>query len=398
GFALMQGKTHRGSIFFRDGNENEIGVVATVEASPGQFMESSEKYEEDFMGLDSDIVNTPFVVTAMDEHPLYKKFQDPRMVAFLVPSWHTPGDRLINIPLRRGSKLYGFLILGFSDNDANLKNNDLKLLLITASQIAISLENIILLEEAKVAYDRLRDLQDQTIQLEKMATKGQMSAEIGHELNNFLNVVGGNLSQVKHQLDRKNYPEMEKYVNAVINNLGNIEKFTHGLMNFENMSLNFEFCDMNILIQGVIEYLRTQRLFQNVTIQLEKPLAPVFTMVDTGQMQQLLHNLINNAADATIGKTERLVSVVLTYDSENSDFTISVIDNGTGIDKGFLEKAFKARFTTKKTGHGFGLLVCKRIIDNHEAILNVDSSPGEGTTISINFPIKLPENKISTVK
>jgi CheY-like chemotaxis protein len=193
GFAMMQGKAGHGSIVFKGANENEIGMIITDDSAENNFEETFNKYDKDYFDPDTGAMNTPFIIKSLKEHPLYQQFRDQEMTSFLIPSWHQEDIKLVNIALKRGPKLYGFLILGYPQDSGNPKENELKLLGITTSQMAISLENIILLEESRDAYRRLKDLQDETIQLEKMATKGQMSAEIGHELNNYLGVVTGNL-------------------------------------------------------------------------------------------------------------------------------------------------------------------------------------------------------------
>ncbi len=176
------------------------------------------------------------------------------MASFLIPPWFKESDQLVNIALKRGSRLFGMLIMGYQDDSDTLKGSDLKFLGITASQIAISLENIALLEDSRHAYARLKDLQDQTIQLEKMAAKGEMSAEIGHELNNFLGVVSGNLSLMEHHLQKKNYDDLEKYLKAIIANLEQMKKFTSNLMDYSGTDGDYTICNINDLIDNIIQY------------------------------------------------------------------------------------------------------------------------------------------------
>ena len=68
-------------------------------------------------------------------------------------------------------------------------------------------------------------------------------------------------------------------------------------------------------------------------------------------------------------------------------FAVTIADTGSGIDSENLSRLFNEKFTTKQTGHGFGLVVCKRIIDAHGGQLQVDSEIGKGTKITIQFPI-----------
>jgi len=364
-----------------------------VTSEADSFKESSLQLSKDFLNIDNDSVDAPFVISTIEEHPLFKFHGSDELKSFLIPPWHTPEGRLINIALKRGSKLYGFLILDFSLDKDMIKASDLKLLSITANQIAISLENILLLEETREAYSRLKELQDQTIQLEKMAAKGQMSAEIGHELNNITGVVFGNFSLLEHHIKQSHWDELDKYLAAVKANLENIKKFSRGLMDFSSMDANYQSCDVIQLVNDIVEYLRAQRHFQDVDLSHRAPAGSLFVMADTGQLQQLLYNLLNNAADATKeqpANVRRRIAIEILHDESAGQFTIIVSDNGVGIEKSLLEKAFNEKFTTKKTGHGYGLLVCRKIIDNHHAQMNIDSAPGKGTTISIKFPMQMP--------
>jgi len=394
GFALMQGKTSLGGVLFRTGKAGEIGIISTDGATENSFEETIKKTEIDYLDFESKELNAPFVITSVEEHPLYLHFGDDDAADLLKPPWHQQGHSLVNIALKRGPKLYGFLILGYDRDAGKIKESELKLLGITASQIAISLENIILLEESRDAYRRLKDLQDHSIQLEKMATRGQMSAEIGHELNNFLGVVVGNLSLMKHHLEKKDYGELDKYFQIVLNNLDNIKKFTEGLVNFNEIESTFQKCDINKLIRDVIEYLKALKRFQNIELIFRLASKNVNIMADKIQLQQFLYNVINNAADAVLANDEKKakkIHITAGKTDDEKNFSISIRDNGRGMDPEKLELAFNQRFTTKETGHGYGLLVCRKIVDNHNGRLHLDSAPDKGTTIAIEIPLDITE-------
>jgi len=81
-----------------------------------------------------------------------------------------------------------------------------------------------------------------------------------------------------------------------------------------------------------------------------------------------------------------MISSVLETDKQNNRFVVSISDTGSGIKPELLPQLFNQKFTTKENGHGFGLLVCKRIIDSHDGNLKVESTPGIGTTFRIEFP------------
>ncbi len=128
----------------------------------------------------------------------------------------------------------------------------------------------------------------------------------------------------------------------------------------------------------------------NVEVKFDRSQEDIITMADKSQFQQLLYNLINNAADATRDKADTggTVRVSTELSRDAGSFTLTIEDDGVGFSPEHLEHAFNARFTTKENGHGFGLLVCKRIIENLHGQLHVDSQPGSGTKINIDVPVK----------
>jgi signal transduction histidine kinase len=278
-------------------------------------------------------------------------------------------------------------MIGLDSESEKLKETDLTFLSITASQLALSLENILLLEEAKDAYARLKELQDETIQLEKMATRGEMSAEIGHELNNFLGVVAGNLSLLDVHLKKQQYDKLDRYLRAIYDNIDKIKTFTGNLMDLTPIASKKEAVRFDQLLIEVVDYLRPQKRYRGVTLEVAPLAEPILFEADATHIQQLLYNIFNNAADATEGCTQRRIKADVAVDRSEGKFSVIVMDTGCGIDPALLEKAFTEKFTTKKTGHGFGLLVCKRIIDGHGGELSIESTPSQGTSVAIKFPL-----------
>ena len=107
-------------------------------------------------------------------------------------------------------------------------------------------------------------------------------------------------------------------------------------------------------------------------------------------IQQLLYNLFHNAADATTGCDKREITVQCEPDPDGSTFSFQVTDTGVGLQPDLVAKAFNERFTTKASGHGFGLIVCRRIVDNHGGRISIVSTPGDGTARRIDFPLAQP--------
>jgi signal transduction histidine kinase len=224
-----------------------------------------------------------------------------------------------------------------------------------------------------------------------MATRGEMSAEIGHELNNFLGVVAGNLSLLDFNLKKGQYDQLPRYVDGIADNVEKVKKFTANLMDLTPIASKKEVLYFDELLEEVIDYLKPQRRYRGVAIELHPIEQKIPLEADNVHIQQLLYNLFNNAADATVDREERRIDVRVTAESDRGVFHLAISDTGAGIEPELLEKAFNEKFTTKKTGHGFGLLVCRRVIESHQGELNIDSTPGKGTTITITFPLATAE-------
>ena len=105
---------------------------------------------------------------------------------------------------------------------------------------------------------------------------------------------------------------------------------------------------------------------------------------DMNLMEQVLINLVINAMDAVKDKVHPVISLIGTVNS-SAKVVIKVSDNGNGMDKEILDKIFVPFFTTKKTGSGIGLSLCKQIMQLHKGSIAVQSAVGEGTTFTLQF-------------
>ena len=149
------------------------------------------------------------------------------------------------------------------------------------------------------------------------------------------------------------------------------------------------------LITEVVEYLQPQKRFRGISMVLPDHIDSIPFEADITQIQQLLYNLFHNAADAMVGREVREISINVGANPKQDSFTVCIKDTGVGFDPELLSKAFHEKFTTKDSGHGFGLVVCKRIIDNHGGELSVESSPGAGTCISLTFPLAVQTEQLA---
>lgn len=386
-FAMVHCRSTHGVVLYWDSHGADCRRVSIVDEQTEETTLADQPLSACLEAIDPQLLEAPFYVSDLDCHPLYLACPDPALAEYLFPPCLESAHRVVTVPLSRAGSHYGLLMIGLDQDHDKLKETDLTFLSITASQLALSLENILLLEEAKDAYSRLKELQDETIQLEKMATRGEMSAEIGHELNNFLGVVTGNLSLLDFHLKKQNYGELDRYLHGITDNIDKIRTFTANLMDLTPIASKKEAIRFDQLLMEVVDYLKPQKRFADVSLNVAPMNEPLIFEADATHIQQLLYNLFNNAADSTIDCALREINVGVTIDRANNLFAVTIRDTGAGMEPALLEKAFTEKFTTKKDGHGFGLLVCKRIIENHGGKLAVESVLSQGTSITITFPL-----------
>jgi signal transduction histidine kinase len=131
--------------------------------------------------------------------------------------------------------------------------------------------------------------------------------------------------------------------------------------------------------------LRQEPALQKVTVRCEGLDCETEALIDDAQIQQVITNLLLNAADAC----EKGGEVSVGVSSRNGLVRIEVADQGTGMSAAEAERAFEPFFTTKARGTGLGLPICKRIIEAHDGRITLESELGKGTGVLIELPGEL---------
>ena len=143
----------------------------------------------------------------------------------------------------------------------------------------------------------------------------------------------------------------------------------------------------SINVQQLFERLRLlttkQREEKEIVLRVDTTSQLLFIFADAGLIEQVLLNLIYNAADALAGTTEPVIELSAALQNEKT--IIQVSDNGRGIDPEVLGKIFIPFFTTKNTGTGIGLSLSRQIMRHHNGSIDVYSSLGSGTVFTLSF-------------
>jgi signal transduction histidine kinase len=246
--------------------------------------------------------------------------------------------------------------------------------------------------ESQKRYVELRNAQNMLIHNERMAAKGEMAAEIGHELRNQLSAISGRAQLLLRDSERQAFTAVPRHAQIILEQSKRMETLSKGLMDFSSAKLSPERVDVNALTQRSTEFVRSQNRFDAVEWDLRLAGVVPELRADPGQLQQVLLNLFINAADAMRenGASRKVISVVTDYDERAHQVTVVVSDTGPGIPLNHLGKVFEPHFTTKAEGHGFGLSTSYRIVANHGGTISVESPPGRGASFTITLPVHGP--------
>ncbi|WP_147533559.1 ATP-binding protein [Bacillus marasmi] len=218
-------------------------------------------------------------------------------------------------------------------------------------------------------------------QNEKLAVLGQMATSIGHEIRNPLSSLKGftQLQQERDNSENSFYPIM-------IQEIDRINSIVDDLMILGRPKMNhFEKHDLNKIVDYVTSV--TSQLAENTNSRIVVEPNDKLSLIECNekQIKQALINIIKNALESM--PTGGTVEVKLVRKGSGK-INIEVQDQGCGIDKEKLQKLGEPFYTTKPEGTGLGLLITKKIIEDHNGELRFESKENKGTKVTINIPMK----------
>lgn len=223
---------------------------------------------------------------------------------------------------------------------------------------------------------------------QNLVSKGEMAASIGHELNNYLTIILNNAELLPLNLKKGDIARVGRNTRAIQESVQTMKRFTDGLMDFSKLETKITEHNLRTLIEDLIFSLRPQKQITGITFEtvFDPELPPI--PMDVGQIQQVFLNIINNAAEAinAVSASQGTIAIAASYAKREKLVEVKISDSGPGIAPDILPKIFEPHFTTKKNGHGFGLVICERILKNHKGDISVESFPG-GTTFTVTLPV-----------
>lgn len=239
-------------------------------------------------------------------------------------------------------------------------------------------------------------------QLEKMATLGQLTAGVAHEVNNPMSFILSNLTTLKEYVaelseilklvNKENsssdklklvLEDMDALVFEIEEGALRVKEIVLELRDFSRPDAGMQLIDLNVCLTETLKILSNELKYK-ADVVTKFGDVPAFTCY-VNELKQVFTNLIINASQAIVTFGQVTVKTFV----ERQDIVIAISDTGVGIAPEHVNHLFEPFFTTKPTGQGtgLGLSIVKGIVEKHQGRIEVESQVGMGTTFFIRFPI-----------
>lgn len=243
--------------------------------------------------------------------------------------------------------------------------------------------------DLRQSHEELATTQKQLLRSERLASMGQLSAGIAHELNNPL----GTILLYSHMLMREVRDDRGKEdLQLIVSEATRCKEIVRGLLDFARKSrVSKAPADIQEVLNEVVVMAHPRAAELGVEIRVEVAEELPVLMIDRIQLRQALVNVAMNAVDSMPGGG--LLRLSARASADGNDVRIELADTGCGIPPENLARLFTPFFTTKAMGKGtgLGLAITYGVIKMHSGDITVDSEPGKGTTFKIRLPVRTAE-------
>ncbi|MBW1738910.1 MAG: GHKL domain-containing protein [Deltaproteobacteria bacterium] len=236
------------------------------------------------------------------------------------------------------------------------------------------------------------------IQASRLASVGELSAGVAHEINNPLAIINFE-NQILADMEKTSEmapvfrKQLLKSLTRSSNMVKRCKRLTHSLLKFSRQTESvIDDVDINSLIEDVIPLVEREAATSGIRLILEPENDLPTILADSSQLQQVFLNLITNAVDAHDETSYGSVRIITKTNMNDKGVDILISDTGSGIPPERIDKIFDPFFTTKPMGKGtgLGLSICYGIVNKLGGHLQVQSEVGEGSVFTVFLPFEPP--------
>lgn len=241
----------------------------------------------------------------------------------------------------------------------------------------------------------LREKQEQLVQAGKLATLGELTTAVAHELNNPLNNIGLFIGNAIDLIEFGS-SERERVLEELRSAMRQVQKATEIISHLRTFGRTAPISRMPVAINAVVEralaLMREQLRLRQITVETSLAESdPVVTGSEI-QLEQVFLNLLTNARDVLAEAARKLINITVQVEGER--VILAIRDTGGGVPAEFEQRIFDPFFTTKEVGKGtgLGLSITYGIIQEHGGAITLENHPGHGATFRIELPLRDPAN------
>jgi signal transduction histidine kinase len=299
---------------------------------------------------------------------------------------------IVYIPLTTRGASIGVMCVS-SLNPNTFSSEFVEFLTVIGNQIGVAADNAIMHKNIKEAYQDLKEVQEQIVWTEKLASLGKLAATIAHEINNplagVLNYIRLIIKQLsRNRLSHEKLEDISRYLKIMESETARCGEIVKDLLAFARRTkITMESNRIEDIINKTLNLISHE--LEMKELRLKKNIAPNLPKVkcDFKQIQQVLLNLMYNASEA-MPNGGTLTVTANKANGGKAFIEVAISDTGCGISEKDMENIFEPFFTTKAEGKGagLGLSVVYGIIARHNGTISVESESGKGSTFKVRLP------------
>jgi signal transduction histidine kinase len=231
----------------------------------------------------------------------------------------------------------------------------------------------------------LVEAHERLAQQERINALGQVAAQVAHEVRNPLAGLLLYAMHLKSKVGDK-LPESElTLVDKIIETINHLTKTVEQVTEFARpVRLARRSLDLNLIVRDVLQLARPQLAAERIETKLSLKEAGAVALLDESSMRAVLMNLVLNAVQAMPGGGRLSVVTI----AEDASVQVRITDTGTGMNSEQLKKVFEPFYTTRSKGLGLGMTYARKVVEQHQGTIRIESQPGAGTTVEIVMPVQ----------
>jgi two-component sensor histidine kinase len=284
-----------------------------------------------------------------------------------------PGASFMSVPLLFQEKLLGVVNISDKRTGGRFTEDDFAFFRALANHMAVAIHNTQLAEAA--------------LKAERLAAIGEAVAGLAHGVKNMLNGLQGGFYMVKTGLQDGTGEIPGDAFEMLDRNLKRLNDLVHDMLSYsKDRAPEYEQADLNEVVGSAVALMQARAKERSLDLRFHPSGERTDVRIDSKGVYRCVLNLIGNALDAC--DREGAAVDVKTDTSDDARVTIEVADEGAGMDEATRKSVFKPFFSRKgSAGTGLGLSVASKIVEEHGGTIEVESSPGEGSTFRICLPL-----------